>query len=141
MKKNILFVALGSAAIALVMNSCGNQQDVQKQTDEQNAKIQKAVDDKLNSLTYNCDSIVTVMATAKYDSLMAAEKDAHKGGTHKPTPKPKPEEPKKVEPSNPKKDKMQGNTQNNVDEKKAKMGGKTDSTSFNKKKSKMSGGK
>lgn len=100
MKK--IFMILSSATLVLALNSCNNAEEAKKLAEEQNAKIQAAVDEKLNALSAEvaaeCDSIVLAQAQPVVDSLLAAAAKAKGKPAPKPKPKPKPEEPKKEEP-------------------------------------------
>lgn len=92
-------------AVAIALASCNNAEQVKKQVDEQNAKIQTLVDEKLNGLqeqvntecAAKVDSAANVVFAAYQEEMAAAAK---KGGK-KPVVKPKPvvkAEPKKEEP-------------------------------------------
>lgn len=115
--KKIFFRMLPVVATGVVLTACNNAEEVKKQTDEQNAKIQTLVDEKLAGLQTEadatCTALVDSLATAKYDEWVAAE--SKKPGA-KPKPKPKPadkpkaEEPKKQE--NPKVDVGQKGNEN-----------------------------
>ncbi|HWB64443.1 MAG TPA: hypothetical protein VG603_13085, partial [Chitinophagales bacterium] len=87
MKKIFFVMTTGLAAIAFT--SCNNGQEVQKQKDDENAKIQSMVDEKLNALQADadkaCDSTVTAMATVKYNDFLADQKK-HPGAKPKPKP-------------------------------------------------------
>lgn len=95
------FSAVATFSAAIVLTSCNNAEQVKKQVDEQNAKIQSAVDEKLNGLNDEvskaCAATVDSLATVAFDAWQAEEAKAHKGKKPapkaKPTPKPK-EEPK-----------------------------------------------
>jgi hypothetical protein len=144
--KRIFMTMTGAAtvALAIALNSCNNAEQVKKQVDEQNAKIQTQVDEKLNALQDEankaCSAKVDSLANAKFAEWKAEEEKSHKGGKAKPKPKPKPE-PKKEQPKpvDPKKDKMTGAEQNNTQEKKDKMGGQPAPTNTDAKKKKMGG--
>ena len=147
MKKIFMNLSAGTTlAVAVALASCNNAEEVKKQVDAQNATIQTLVDEKLNALTEQvnteCATKVDSLATTAFAVYQEEAAKLAKKGVKKPAPKPKPA-PKKEEskPVDPKKDKMNGNQQTNVEEKKTKMSGGTDSTSLNKKKNKMSGGK
>lgn len=115
--KKIFFRMLPVVATGVVLTACNNAEEVKKQTDEQNAKIQSMVDEKLAGLQTEadaaCTTLVDSLATAKYDEWVLAE--SKKPGA-KPKPKPKPadkpkaEEPKKQE--NPKIDVGQKGNEN-----------------------------
>ena len=119
MKKIFMNLTAGTTlAVAIALASCNNAEQVKKQVDEQNAKIQSAVDAKLGGLQ---DQVNTECA-AKVDSLANVAftawkeeqaKTAKKGGAKKPTPK-KPEPKKEPEkPKDPKVDIGQKTNQNN----------------------------
>ena len=87
-------------AVAIALTSCNNAEQVKKQVDEQNAKIQTEVDAKLNGLqdqvNTECAAKVDSLATAAYTTWKEEEAKAAKKGGKKPAPKPKAkEEPKK----------------------------------------------
>jgi hypothetical protein len=141
--KNKIVAMFKVAVVAAVLTSCNNAAEVQKQVDEQNAKIQSQVDEKLSGLQAEvdaeCTAKIDTLAQAKYDEWYTTE--GKKKGA-KAVVKPKPVVTKKEEPKvpvDPKKSKMEGEQQTNVEQKKDKMSGKVDSTSLNKKKNKMSG--
>lgn len=98
--KKIFFRMLPVLATGVVLTACNNAEEVKKQTDEQNAKIQSLVDEKLAGLQTEadaaCTTLVDSLATAKYDEWFAAE-SKKPAAKPKPKPKPKPEEPKKTE--------------------------------------------
>ena len=104
MKKIFMtFSAVATFSAAIVLTSCNNAEQVKKQTEEQNAKIQSAVDEKLNGLneevSKTCAATVDSLATVAFTAWQAEEGKAHKGkkpAPKKTTPKPK-EEPKKPE--------------------------------------------
>ncbi|MBP6732979.1 MAG: hypothetical protein KA149_13015, partial [Chitinophagales bacterium] len=51
MKKVFMKISAGTTlAVAIALASCNNAEQVKKQVDEQNAKIQTLVDEKLNGL-------------------------------------------------------------------------------------------
>lgn len=100
MKKIFMtFSAVATFSAAIVLTSCNNAEQVKKQVDEQNAKIQSAVDEKLNGLNEEvnkaCTATVDSLATVAFDAWQAEEAKAHKG--KKPAPKPKPKEQPKAE--------------------------------------------
>lgn len=84
--KKIFFRMLPVVATGVVLTACNNAEEVKKQTDEQNAKIQTLVDEKLAGLQAGVDSSCTVyvdsLATAKYDEWVATS--APKKGATKP---------------------------------------------------------
>lgn len=90
-------------AVAIALTSCNNAAEVKKQVDDQNAKIQTLVDEKLNALQQEvdteCAAKVDSAANVAFAAWQAEEAAAKKGGK-KPAvkPKPKPVEPKKEEP-------------------------------------------
>ena len=103
MSKKIFLVLGVCGAMAATISSCNNAAETEKLTNEQNAKIQSLVDERLTALetevAAECDAEVLTIATAQYDSLVA-EAATTKGGK-KPAAKPvakKKEEPKKVDP-------------------------------------------
>ncbi|MDB5284196.1 MAG: hypothetical protein JWO06_3271 [Bacteroidota bacterium] len=119
---------------ALILGSCGNDADVQKQTDEQNAKIQAAVDSKLSGLSdqvnKECAATVDSLSIVQFEAWKEEEKGQHHGGTKpKPKPTPKKEEPKPQTVGNGK-PKMGGENgdPNTIGNGKPKMGGSTGST-------------
>lgn len=73
--KKIFMVFAISASAALALNSCNNAEEVAKQTQEQNAKIQSLLDEKVAALeaevAAECDSEVAALAQTQYDSLVA----------------------------------------------------------------------
>lgn len=103
------FSAVATFSAAIVLTSCNNAEQVKKQVDEQNAKIQSAVDEKLNGLneeiSKTCAATVDSLATVAFDAWQAEEAKAHKGKKPAPKPAPKPKE-TKVEPKNPKQDRF-----------------------------------
>jgi hypothetical protein len=148
MKKIFMtFSAVATLSAAIVLTSCNNAEQVKKQVDEQNSKIQSAVDEKLNGLNEEvnaaCAAKVDSLASVAFTTWQADWAKAHKG--KKPVVKPKPkEEVKKEEPKKPetKADKMGGNTgtTNTPEDKASKMGGNTNTTNTpNDKASKMGG--
>jgi len=116
--KKIFFRMLPVVATGVVLTACNNAEEVKKQTDEQNAKIQTLVDEKLAGLQTEadaaCTALVDSLATAKYDEWVLAEESKKPGAKPKPKPKPadkpKAEEPKKQE--NPKVDVGQKGNEN-----------------------------
>ena len=90
-------------AVAIALTSCNNAAEVKKQVDEQNAKIQTLVDEKLNGLqdqvNAECTTKVDSLANVAYTAWLEEEAAAAKKGGKKPAPKPKPKpvEPKKEE--------------------------------------------
>ena len=102
-------------AVAIALTSCNNAAEVKKQVDDQNAKIQTLVDEKLNALQQEVDAECTAKvdsaAKVAFETWQAEEAAAKKGGK-KPAvkPKPKPVEPKKEEPKkDPQKERAGGN--------------------------------
>lgn len=119
MKKIFMNLSAGTTlAVAIALASCNNAEQVKKQVEEQNAKIQTAVDEKLNGLaeTVNaeCTAKVDSLANVAYAVWVEEEAAAKKGGKKPaPKPKPKPVEPKKEEPKkDPKVDVGQKGTDN-----------------------------
>ena len=92
-------------AVAIALASCNNAEQVKKQVDEQNAKIQTLVDEKLNGLqeqvntecAAKVDSAANVVFAAYQEELAAAAKKGGKKPVVKPKPVVKKEEPKKEE--------------------------------------------
>lgn len=88
-------------AVAIALTSCNNAAEVKKQVDDQNAKIQTLVDEKLNALQQEVDAECTAKvdsaAKVAFEAWQAEEAAAKKGGK-KPAVKPKPVTPKKEEP-------------------------------------------
>ena len=123
MKKIFMKLSAGTTlAIAIALASCNNAEQVKKQVDEQNAKIQTMVDEKLNGLqeqvntacAAKVDSLAAVaFATFKEEAAAAAKKGGKKPAVK---PKPKPVVPKKEEPK--------GNTGKKGDGKPAENEGK-----------------
>jgi len=111
MKK--IFLVLGvCGAMAATLSSCNNAAETEKLTNEQNAKIQSLVDEKLTALeaevAAECDAEVLTAATAQYDSLVLAAAATTKGGK-KPVAKPAPKPvAKKEEPKDPQKERAGG---------------------------------
>jgi len=111
MKKIFLNLSAGTTlAVAVALTACNNAEQVKKQVDEQNAKIQSLVDEKLNGLqeqvNAECAAKVDSLANAAYAAWQEEQAKATKG--KKPAPKkpaPKKEEPKK-EPEKPKDNKV-----------------------------------
>lgn len=123
MKKIFMNLSVGTTlAVAITLASCNNAEQVKKQVDEQNAKIQSAVDEKLNGLqeqvNTECAAKVDSLANVAYAAWQAEEAAAAKKGGKKPAPKPKPKpvEPKKEEPKkDPKVDVGQKTNENKID--------------------------
>lgn len=90
--KKVFFRMLPVVATGLVLTACNNAEEVKKQVDEQNAKIQSLVDEKLTGLQTEadaaCTALVDSLANAQYEAWVA-EEGAKKGGK-KPVVKPKP---------------------------------------------------
>ncbi len=90
--KKVFFRMLPVVATGLVLTACNNAEEVKKQVDEQNAKIQSLVDEKLAGLQTEadaaCTALVDSLANAQYEAWVA-EEGAKKGGK-KPVVKPKP---------------------------------------------------
>jgi len=140
--KKIFFRMLPVVATGVVLTACNNAEEVKKQTDEQNAKIQSLVDEKLAGLQTEadaaCTALVDSLATAKYDEWVLAEESKKPGA--KPKPKPKPQEPKKPEPTvGDGKPKMGNKDEKTVGDGKPKMGN-TDSKTVGTGKPKMGTG-
>ena len=69
MKKIFMNISAGTTlAVAIALASCNNAAEVKKQVDEQNAKIQSLVDEKLNALQQQVDT----ECAAKVDSAATA---------------------------------------------------------------------
>lgn len=103
MKKIFMNLSAGTTlAVAIALTSCNNAAEVKKQVDEQNAKIQTLVDEKLNGLqdqvNAECTAKVDSLANVAYAAWVEEEAAAAKKGGKKPAPKPKPVTPKKEEP-------------------------------------------
>lgn len=96
--KKIFFRMLPVIATGVVLTACNNAEEVKKQTDEQNTKIQSLVDAKLGELQtqadQECTALVDSLAQAQYGEWYAKE-GKKKGVKPAPKPKPKAEEPKK----------------------------------------------
>lgn len=90
--KKVFFRMLPVVATGLVLTACNNAEEVKKQVDEQNAKIQSLVDEKLAGLQTEadatCTALVDSLANAQYEAWVAAE--GAKKGVKKPVAKPKP---------------------------------------------------
>ena len=104
-------------AVAIALTSCNNAEQVKKQVDEQNAKIQSEVDAKLNGLqdqvNTECAAKVDSLATAAFTAWKEEEAKAAKKGGKKPAPKPKVKEtPKAEKPKDNKVDVGQKGTEN-----------------------------
>lgn len=102
MKKIFMNLSAGTTlAVAIALTSCNNAAEVKKQVDDQNAKIQTLVDEKLNALQQEVDAECTAKvdsaAKVAFETWQAEEAAAKKGGK-KPAVKPKPVTPKKEEP-------------------------------------------
>ena len=104
MKKVFMKISAGTTlAVAIALASCNNAEQVKKQVDEQNAKIQTLVDEKLNGLqeqvntecAAKVDSAANVVFAAYQEELAAAAKKGGKKPVVKPKPVVKKEEPKK----------------------------------------------
>lgn len=99
--KKIFFRMLPVIATGVVLTACNNAEEVKKQTDEQNTKIQSLVDAKLGELQtqadQECTALVDSLAQAQYGEWYAKE-GKKKGVKPAPKPKSKAEEPKKEEP-------------------------------------------
>ncbi|HLP50229.1 MAG TPA: hypothetical protein VK154_05055 [Chitinophagales bacterium] len=94
MKKIFMNLSAGTTlAVAIALTSCNNAAEVKKQVDEQNAKIQTLVDEKLNGLqdqvNAECTAKVDSLANVAYAAWLEEEAAAKKGGK-KPAPKPAP---------------------------------------------------
>ena len=104
------FTAVATFSAAIILTSCNNAEQVKKQVEEQNAKIQSAVDEQLNGLNEEvntaCAATVDSLATIAFDAWQAEEAKAHKGKKPTPKPAPKPKETTKVDPKNPKQDRF-----------------------------------
>jgi predicted small secreted protein len=125
MKKTFLRM-LPVVATGLVLTACNNAEEVKKQVDEQNAKIQSLVDEKLSGLQTEadatCAALVDSLANAKYNEWVATE--GKKKGV-KSAPKPKPTTTKtETKPTvGDGKPKMGNQTETTVGDGKPKMGG------------------
>ena len=134
-------------AVAIALASCNNAAEVKKQVDEQNAKIQSLVDEKLNALQQQvdteCAAKVDSAATAAFTAWQEEQAAAAKGKKPAPKPKPKPVEPKKETIGNGKTKMGENTNPNEVGSGKPKMGeqntGATGNT-IGKGKPKMGGG-
>lgn len=121
-------------AVAIALASCNNAEQVKKQVDEQNAKIQTLVDEKLNGLqeqvNAECAAKVDSAANVAFAAYQEEQAAAAKKGGKKPVVKPKPvvkkEEPKKEEP---KKIDVTGNP--NANDKKVDVGQKPNGKKIN----------
>lgn len=114
MKKIFMNISAGTTlAVAIALASCNNAAEVKKQVDEQNAKIQSLVDEKLNALQQQvdteCAAKVDSAATAAFTAWQEEQAAAAKGKKPAPKPKPKPVTPKKEEPKDPQKERAGGN--------------------------------
>lgn len=147
MKKIFMTFSAGTTlAVAIALTGCNNAEQVKKQVDEQNAKIQSSVDEKLNALqeqvNTECATKVDSLATVAYAAWQAEEAKTAKKGGKKPAvkPKPKPVEPKK-EVIGDGKPKMGENTKpNEIGNGKPKMGEQGSTGTIGKGKPKMGGG-
>ena len=148
MKKIFMTLSAGTTlAVSIALTSCNNAEQVKKQVDEQNAKIQTLVDEKLNGLQgqvdTECAAKVDSLANAAFTTWKEEEAKNAKKGAKKPSVKPKPA-PKKEEPKKPesKADKMGGKTQttNTAEDKASKMGGNNQNTNTPKDKASKMGG-
>jgi hypothetical protein len=102
MKKIFMTLSAGSTlAVAIALTSCNNAEQTKKQVDEQNAKIQSMVDEKLNGLqdqvNAECTAKVDSMATVAYATWVAEEAKTAKKGGKKTASKPKAKEAPKAE--------------------------------------------
>ncbi len=101
-------------AVAVALTSCNNAEEVKKQTDEQNAKIQSMVDEKLGALqeqvNAECTAKVDSAAQVVYTAWLADEAAAAKKGGKKPAPKPKTETKKEEPKKDPQKERAGGKT-------------------------------
>lgn len=133
------FSAVATFSAAVVLTSCNNAEQVKKQVEEQNSKIQTAVDEKLNGLNEE----VNAACTATVDSLANVAYAAWEAEAAK-TPKGKKPVVKKPVTKKPetKADKMGGNTNttNTPKDKADKMGGTTNTTNTPKDKAGKMGG-
>jgi hypothetical protein len=125
MKKIFMTLSAGTTlALAIALGSCNNAEQVKKQVDEQNAKIQSMVDEQLNAAKAEADAACTARIDSSANAEFAAWKEAEaknaKKGGKKPAPKPK--ETKKDEPK--KDDKKVDVGQKNADDKKIDVGQK-----------------
>jgi len=135
------------AGVALALSSCNNAEEVKKQTEEQEAKIQSLVDEKLAGLQAQvdeeCAAKVEEAAAAAYETWYATE-GKKKGATKPAPPKPKPTTPVKEEPKKETigdgKPKIGGDgNANTVGDGKPKMGGDGSSNTVGSGKPKMGG--
>ncbi len=133
MKKIFMNLSAGTTfAVAIALASCNNAEQVKKQVEEQNAKIQTAVDEKLNGLaeTVNaeCTAKVDSLANVAYAAWVEEEAAAAKKGGKKLAPKPKPQTKKEEPKKDPQKERAGGATtkeeiqkQRNSDPKKTEL--------------------
>lgn len=142
--KKVFFRMLPVVATGLVLTACNNAEEVKKQVDEQNAKIQSLVDEKLAGLQTEadatCTALVDSLANAQYEAWVAAE--GAKKGVKKPVAKPKPTTTKtETKPTvGDGKPKMGNQTENTVGDGKPKMGGDGSSNTVGSGKPKMGTG-
>ena len=138
MKKSIILT--GAIAFAISFQSCQSG-DNGAQLAKDNAAIDSVANAKgiafTDSLNMECLMAATTRGMEMGDSMVNASKKGGKGGgkpktTTVVTPPPPP-------PSDPKKDKMSGNSQSNADAKKDKMSGSGTNTNTDAKKDKMGG--
>lgn len=128
--KKIMLNLSAVALMGLAMTACNNDEANKKAREADDAAVQTLVDDKAKAMDEEvakaCDEQVTAAATAKADSIVAAEnaaaKKAGKPVPHKaPIKKPEPKKPVVV--NDPKKDKFDGDgkTKVNADQEKQKQ--------------------
>ena len=98
------FSTAATFSAAILLTSCNNAEQVKKQVDEQNSKIQTAVDEKLGGLNEEvskaCAATVDSLAGVAFTAWQEEQAKATKGKKPAPKPKAKPapkpkEEPKK----------------------------------------------
>ena len=92
MRKIYSTLTAGTAlAIALVLGSCNNAEEIKKQTAEQDAKIQSLVDAKFSALqtqaTADCSARVDSLVNVQFKAWEEEQSAAHHGAKHKPTAK------------------------------------------------------
>ncbi len=128
MSKKIFLVLGVCGAMAATLSSCNNAAETEKLTNEQNAKIQSLVDEKLTALegevATECDAEVLTAATIEYDALVLAATKGGKKPAAKPTAKPTA---KKEEPKDPQKERAGGSgTQTEIQKQRNADPAKTD---------------
>lgn len=133
MKKSYI-IALAFAVIGMGVITAFSDEGQSPEEKEQMEKMQSMLETKLDSFRVikdaECEARALGMAIEQAEAIMSSTK---KSGSSKPV------TPKKVEESNPKKDKMSGQ-QSTTEEKKSKMSGESKEVNTAKKKAKMKGG-